>query len=883
MHTMQFLQKILPQSGVKQWWAKRGNEIRHGACSTVEDLEKVLLEVDRRGADVYFACAAYKDGLTREQNNVAAVRAFWLDLDADNPNARKDYRTKEDAYQALYEFCQKAGLPFPTVVCSGYGIHAYWTLKADITREEWKKKALLLKKLTEAHGLKVDPPRTSDEASILRAPGTRNHKIPDAPQPVYVMHEAEALDDFTPNLSVINGNSGLTGGIKDKAERPDMAQGYGDGGRTDALTKRIGWLIGPDGLGYDDALTQIRAWNAYNMPPLPDEKLVSTFNSLWEKESRNKETKTVEVFSAPSPPPLPYGFKWGRDMQLLSVKESADGESEEVEVSEFPVYLDRIVSHEKSKATSLLFKHRLPLEGWRDVVIPAKEMRGQAWAGMMAEQNANINWWAEKQFMTYVTRARNMLNKSIKSETQYSQCGPRENFTQFVVGNRLIKADGTVSDCIVTPDLQVRAKHLGPQKGATLAGWSHYANCLFANGCEAQSLTVLSSFGAVLMHKLCPTEGGAVLSLLSIKSSHGKTTAIEAAASVWGHLDGLKVATADTFNSVTKAWGTLGYLPIVWDEKDNKPRDSGFIVKQKQIFTNGSDRARLNRDGTAQEDPNHWHTITIEGTNRPFAEIAAEAKEEAMLARVLEVEVTLPAHIRDNPVNNDVRIGLGRNAGVAGEAFLKYIMQPEVMRWIDSQMEPVSEQIQRKYGLGGEYRYISWMMACNTVAGYILNQMGLLTFDLDRIISYGCKAAVARREDKEETNPEAQAAQALIDLIANNIADAVIVDTPCTGGIPVTVKREPGSKGLHMRVETETRKCYISCNAFRKYCRLADVQSYRWMARELMASGVISPSKTRRALGSGTKFETASQWCYEVNLDHPIMGESGIEQQITAS
>ena len=875
MPTMQFLQKILPQGGVKQWWAKKGSEIRSGSCSTVQQLADVVIELDKRGADVYFACSGFKDGLTRKQDNVSAVRSYWLDIDVGDG---KGYATKEDAYQELANFCQRAALPFPTVVCSGGGLHVYWSLKNDISPSVWKAKALQLKALTEVLGLKADPSRTADEASILRVPGTNNLKT-GTPRPVYAMYEAEPLDDLILVPAASNSNSGLTGGIKDKAVAPDMTVGFGDGYRTDALTHRIGWLIGPQQMEYEDALTALRQWNGFNSPPLDDDKIVHTLASLWGKEQNQRQKKIEAVFEAPTMPDLPFGFRWGQNQSLLQMVEGKEGEEIPKVISEFPIYVDRILRHETTGEHFLVLKHRRPLTGWEEITISAGDMRGTTWASTLAKQGANINPWMERAFQIYVTGARNMISSNSHDSQQYDQCGPRDDFTSFVLGDLLYKSDGTVTKCGVTPDVAVRAKYLGPQRGASLPAWTDAADCLFAQGCESQGFTLLASMAAPLIHMLCGDEGGAILSIISPDSSQGKTTALEAAASFWGVVKGLKVSTVDTRNATMKATSTLGYLPILWDEKDNKPRDSKYIIEQKQIFTNGYDRARLNRDATAQDVSKPWHTIQIEASNRPFVEVAIDAKEEAMLARVLELTVTIPDYIRKSAVKNDLRTALLSNGGVAGDAYLKYIMRPDIMPRIRQQMFAVRDHLQQKLGLGGDYRYIIWMLAGCTVAGAVAKKMGILHFDLDRIINYACDQVLARAHEKKNhsVNPLHQ----ILDFIERHIADAIIVDRAWTAGQEMTVLKPPGSQGMSMRIEKQTRMCYMSYSAFRRYCKEADIQSYRWLFQKAILTGAVEEKKVQRSLAAGTMYATASNTiCLAIHLGHEAFGDTDFEAVI---
>ncbi|TDP74074.1 DNA primase family protein [Roseateles toxinivorans] len=131
------------------------------------------------GADAYFACAEFKSPENRKAENAVQTNAFWLDLDCgeDKAASGKGYASINVAKRALADFCAATGLPASTHdVESGYGLHIYWALDNPVSAAEWTAFALKLKALAKHHGLLADPSRTADISSVLRIPGTQNHK-----------------------------------------------------------------------------------------------------------------------------------------------------------------------------------------------------------------------------------------------------------------------------------------------------------------------------------------------------------------------------------------------------------------------------------------------------------------------------------------------------------------------------------------------------------------------------------------------------------------------------------------------------------------------------------------------------------------------------------
>lgn len=175
--TSEFFDLVLPGEGLRVvalLAPERWRGMRHKFLTSNELAAAFVRQTDRDPVQVFFACASYvtPDG-GRKGDNVQAVRSFWLDIDC---GEGKPYTTPQHALAAVREFCREVGLPFPLLVSSGSGIHAYWPMSADMRPAEWEAVALLLKEATKRWGLEVDQSRTADKASVLRPPGSTHRK-----------------------------------------------------------------------------------------------------------------------------------------------------------------------------------------------------------------------------------------------------------------------------------------------------------------------------------------------------------------------------------------------------------------------------------------------------------------------------------------------------------------------------------------------------------------------------------------------------------------------------------------------------------------------------------------------------------------------------------
>jgi hypothetical protein len=192
--------------------------------------------------DVWYAPASYrtaapngKDKLGRDQfkgprtqENVEALRSFWIDLDLKRAGDNKTnvYANFNEAVQWLGEFRKAAKMPAPNLwVSSGYGLHLYWVLEDAITLDVWEPYAHALKAAFVATGAKADVGCTADSARIMRPPKTKNFKVPASPVDTKVL---KSLGDY-PNQLIYDKLQPYLGAVPAK-----VAGNYGSDNLTGA-------------------------------------------------------------------------------------------------------------------------------------------------------------------------------------------------------------------------------------------------------------------------------------------------------------------------------------------------------------------------------------------------------------------------------------------------------------------------------------------------------------------------------------------------------------------------------------------------------------------------------------------------------------------------
>jgi hypothetical protein len=211
MTQFDLLNAVQPSSG---WFAVLGikgvDNTKQYLVETREEVDEIAALMVQQERNVFFGVAKYTDGSGRKKSNVRAIKSFWLDIDCGptkavvNPKTNRPdgYIDQASGLAALQKFCRTIGLPKPILINSGRGLHVYWPLTTEVTREQWEPVAARLRELCVIHDLYVDP-SVFEVSRVLRIPGTLNFKDNPA-SAVSVIHEGKPtdFDDFVNLLGI---------------------------------------------------------------------------------------------------------------------------------------------------------------------------------------------------------------------------------------------------------------------------------------------------------------------------------------------------------------------------------------------------------------------------------------------------------------------------------------------------------------------------------------------------------------------------------------------------------------------------------------------------------------------------------------------------------
>lgn len=840
------------------------------------------------------------------------MQSLWLDVDA---GEGKQYDNASGAYTACIAFCAAAGLPQPIYVGSGYGLHVYWPLEEALSLREWEAYAKALKSLCNAHSFSADPSRTSDGASILRPVGAHNRKDPSAPRvvdwggdvepyPISAFSMLKIVVKEKPNAKPMSGQLAALAHVHDSIpsnphQVADLCAQLGHFRATLGVMPEPEWKAGLAVLAFcedgDDVAHDWSTGDERYDPAETDKKLTAAkalsgpttcehFNGLNNRckscPLRGTITSPVELGrGAPkaTPAQIEFAKSFAEEEATLPVvgsfchiggalvfKSEKDGKDVHLRITQYPVVVEAISRAElNAEQHSIVLKHKPPHEGWQHSIVPLKTLFGSS--GVAEVMGRGVVVHNGDLFKQYVRESMDQLNAQGRAQTQYDQFGWKDDETSFLIGQRLY----TATDVREVPggqEVRRRSKGMGAQKGGSMAAWKDSADMLFAPGFEAQGLAVLTSFSAPFMRWQAHAEGGAILSLISRQGGKGKSTALGAAASVWGRLEAMKQTNSDTRVARGIVTGVMGNLPVIRDEYTQ--RDPEALREEIQIFTEGRDKQRGAADGTLINMGASWQTIMIAGSNTSLVDTLRAAKNgEAMAGRIVEFIVDIPKnaqHWRGDALKD----AMDDNAGFAGELFMRSVLQPANMTYLKNCLPQIREDLIKKHGLASDQRFVARWLAGVAVAGLVVRHLGLLDISTDRIIDWAQERLF--NEDTASFRGRAdEPSHMLARFLSDNLQSTLVMPGPFVPKQKQLPIKLP-TRSLIIRQEVSSGKMFIEVKALRTWMQEQE-QTWKDLMDDLKAKGLLINPSRYITLSAGTDMATGQVPCVELNSEHPLL------------
>ena len=918
MNTLNFLQRVLPQEGIYvATTIEQDGRTQQGYFSTVEDLATAVAHLSERGKNTYYAISSFKEKGSRKQDNVQATKVFALDVDC---GESKPYPSWKEGLTALGDFIAAMQLPKPMVVFSGNGLHVYWVLSRELEPDQWKPLAEALKAATIQHDFKTDAGLTANTSLVLRPIGTTNPKngkqvrlLLDAP--FVTPEEIAACLNVTTQTKPGTRSSSLTAALSTQQELPPAVAGV-----VASKCAQINWavnhqsevseplwydLIGVAAYCEDPDATAI-AWSENH----PDYDAKETLRKLrqWQNSTTGPTTCTKFEIDRPkgcdkckfkgkigsptrlgvqyaeiAPPaapdkliheiPMPRPFKRTADGIKMTIDDA------DIDICKFDIYPVSYGKDETLGYETVRFRWNRPHCGWQELTLRQAYLTEghREFATALADQgivlyNRNQTGYFQLMLRSYMDELRHKRAMT----NLYTTMGWKENYTQFVIGDTVLRRnpDGTVTEERIT--LSSGSQRLGHDlytTSGTLEQWVDFTTLLDKALMPAHMFSVAVGLSAPLY--AFTGLKGLTVSLYG-PTGGGKTLAQLWQQSIWGDPDKLHFAAKFTQNTLFSRMGMYCHMPMTIDEVtmmvDKEVGDFAYWVSQ------GRDKARLNRNAE-ERDAKEWALPVTVSTNKSLQSklIASKLDTDAQMARILEVSV--PQHsllTKDSTAGRKIYQFVTSNYGHAGKAFIIKLLELGPAG-VQAAIAEATDKFNKKHksNFSGEERYWEQAIILADLAAELATEWGLIKFDYIHGIEWVLSQIGSIRRAVAENRMDS------FDLLSDYINDSAdsVITMHHTGTQRPTMDfgRVPRAD-VRIRFDLYRKTSgdffdrgvvMLDRTHFRRWLAMRGAD-YKTFMQEMKDEGVIATPKSGKAyFGKDTNIKLGQCYVIGISLNHP--------------
>jgi hypothetical protein len=463
------------------------------------------------------------------------------------------------------------------------------------------------------------------------------------------------------------------------------------------------------------------------------------------------------------------------------------------------------------------------------------------------------------------------LQKAQVAHKQYDHLGWDNEFTEFVLPDRVLTEDGLSKPAILTQlasaaDDYVRRRGTLQRQIELIDFYNHprYVRHQFYLLCSLASII------------LWPTELNGLIVNASGKAGASKSTVLYTAASFWGHpkrytLNGN--SDGATRNARNDRLATLANLPVCMDEITE------MSPEEARVFALGisqpGERLRLRADATVRKSRSGVKsTIALTTANTSLHGVLSldNSAGTASSMRVFELMFPLvdPA---DKPQADAFLRELMQNYGHIGPAFAEFAVSNK--DYTATQVIQRLGKIDRALQIEGGERFWSGGGAAALTAGDISKDLKLLHFNMPLIEEWLIEEHIPYMRGVVATEySNYDPANILTNFIEHINGNIVKVSKNLPTGNLSTTFMPRGELSAHFDVDK--RVLWVRNEAFKEYCR-AKNRNMRLVLEELAKRFIVVERDAKRTLGLGTELAKGRTLCFVVNLAHPEVGELGAQ------
>jgi hypothetical protein len=444
--------------------------------------------------------------------------------------------------------------------------------------------------------------------------------------------------------------------------------------------------------------------------------------------------------------------------------------------------------------------------------------------------NPHSNQW--KLIMNYLLSWGSYLQADKAAAKMRTQMGWTPDHDAFVVGDVEIKRDGSEVNSPTSPLCRNIARHI--VRTGSYDKWKEVANKLNREGLEIHAFVMLTGFGSTLLNY---TSTSGVSVSLTGDTGAGKTGALYAALSIWGHPKDMAVLET-TDNGLTGRFLGLHNLPIGLDEVGNM---HGRLLSQL-VHKISQGKAKIRMQASINAEREHEMSASLVGlftTNHSLIDKLTITKKDpnGEIARLIEFYLHKPQLLKDNPEEGRQMFNpLLTNHGWAGPDFIKALVSYE-KDYLDERIEHWVNRFKTDFGDDTAYRFYENLVAVCMLAGEICDKADIVHIDVDRVYNKIVGEMIDIRDNVVKANNVNYLSLIGEFISQHNNSILEIHDSK--------VIIEPRNS-LYIRLDTDKKELCITKSVFRKFLIEENSVSPKQFVYQMQQHGIKIVDKKKK-------------------------------------
>ena len=355
------------------------------------------------------------------------------------------------------------------------------------------------------------------------------------------------------------------------------------------------------------------------------------------------------------------------------------------------------------------------------------------------------NQW--KLIMDYLVAWGSYLQADKAASKMRTQMGWTPKEDAFVIGDVEIKRNGKEVSSPTSALCRNISRHI--VRAGSFKKWKEVANKLNQEGLEIHAFVALTGLSSTLMPY---TSTSGVSISLTGDTGAGKTGALYAALSMWGHPKDMSVLET-TDNALTGRFLGLHNLPLGLDEVGNM---HGRLLSQ-MVHKISQGKAKIRMQASINAEREHEMSASLVGiftTNHSLIDKLTITKKDpnGEIARLIEFHLQKPQLLKDKPSEGrKIFNPLLTNHGWAGPEFIKALMTYERSE-IDGRIDRWVAKFKKDFGDDTAFRFYENLVAVTMTAGEVCDKADIVHIDVNRVYTKIVEEMIDIRDNVVKAN-----------------------------------------------------------------------------------------------------------------------------------